>query len=195
MIPSPSEPPFIASKDRPFSTGCVFWFAVIGFLITIGAFFGMRAWSSLLSEDGTFSFSKSFSWVSDASKLSNDEEELIQVQLGSTIYVLEVVRTDADRQKGLSGRDALAPQTGMLFLFESPDRHTFWMRGMRFPIDMIFLRDGVIGHIAANVQPPKTPTEEPASVRPPQIINQVIEIPAGDAKKLGLTVGGRVKLR
>ena len=107
---------------------------------------------------------------------------------------MEVRDTDEERQSGLSNRESLAPQTGMRFIFDQPDRYLFWMNEMRFPIDMVFIRDGVIVNIANNVPFPKTATEAPATVQPQQTFENVLELPAGDADKLNLKIGQRVDL-
>ena len=41
--------------------------------------------------------------------------------------------------QGLSERQSLAEDKGMLFLFEKPDHYAFWMKGMEFPLDIIFI--------------------------------------------------------
>ncbi len=191
MPPSP-EAPQLVSKDRPFSAGCVFWFAVIGFALTCIALFGAKTVRTLISSGGDLS-ELGFSLTSSTLPAST-VKEFQTVSIGSKIYRLEVVKTDEARNQGLSGRDALLPGTGMLFLFDTADRYTFWMEKMRFPIDIVFLNNGTIVNIANEVQPPKTATEPPATVRPQQLINQVIEIPAGDADVLGLKVGQKVNL-
>lgn len=193
MPPSSPEAPRLVSKDRPFSAGCVFWFVVIGFALTCVALFGantLRTFTSFIGGFSDFSFSSPSSTVSIPVV-----KEFQTVVIGSKTYRLEVVNTDAARQQGLSGRASLPPGTGMLFLFDRSDRYTFWMEKMRFPIDIVFLNNGLIVNIANNVQPPKTAIEPPAMVRPPQAFNEVIELPVGDADALGLKVGQRVRLR
>jgi uncharacterized membrane protein (UPF0127 family) len=191
MPPSP-EAPHLVSKDRPFSAGCVFWFAVIGFALTCMVLFGAKTIRTLVSSGGDLS-ELGFS-LTPSTLPAPTVKEFQTVSLGSKAYRLEVAKTDEARNQGLSGRDSLPPGTGMLFLFDRPDRYSFWMEKMRFPIDIVFLTNGTIVNIANKVQPPKTPTEPPATVRPLQAFNQVIEIPAGDADALGLKVGQRIVL-
>jgi uncharacterized membrane protein (UPF0127 family) len=194
MPPSP-EAPQLVSKDRPFSAGCVFWFAVIGFVLTCIALFGAKTVRSLVSSVSSGSGLSELGFSLTPSTLpASTVKEFQTVSLGSKAYRLEVVKTDEARNQGLSGRDALLPGTGMLFLFDTADRYSFWMEKMRFPIDIVFLNNGTIVNIANEVQPPKTATEPPATVRPQQLFNQVIEIPAGDADVLGLKVGQKVNL-
>ena len=57
-----------------------------------------------------------------------------EVRIGNRVAVpVEVARTEAEKTRGLSGRDRLAPDRGMLFVYEAPVRPLIWMRGMRFP--------------------------------------------------------------
>lgn len=65
----------------------------------------------------------------------------------STDLLVEVARSEAQQSRGLSGRDTLDPDAGMLFVFDEvrPDTAGFWMWRTRMPLDIAFLdRDGVI---------------------------------------------------
>ena len=44
-----------------------------------------------------------------------------------------------ERSQGLSGRPNLAAGTGMLFVFEQAGSYAFWMKDMRFPLDMVWI--------------------------------------------------------
>lgn len=70
----------------------------------------------------------------------------------------------------------------MLFLFDKPDRYGFWMEGMKFPLDMIFLRRGEIVFIERGIQP-----GDNKIVIPPTAVDQVLELNAGEA--IGLERG------
>src|SRR5438094_9545272 len=58
-----------------------------------------------------------------------------------TVYV-EVARTDAEREKGLGGHAPLGQYDGMLFIFDQPAPYAFWMKGMTFPLDMLWIDGG-----------------------------------------------------
>jgi hypothetical protein len=82
----------------------------------------------------------------------------------------------------------------MLFPFDPPRPASFWMKNTLIPLDMIFLRNGEVKAIEADV-PPCTTTPCP-SYGPDQIeIDQVIELRAGRAAELGLKVGDRVNIK
>src|SRR3989344_573955 len=58
--------------------------------------------------------------------------------MGQNIRV-NLATTDAAREQGLSGRENLKEEEGMLFVFDYPDKYSFWMKDMNFPIDMIWI--------------------------------------------------------
>lgn len=54
--------------------------------------------------------------------------------------------SDATRARGLSGRDSLDPYDGMLFTFDRPRAHRFWMKDTRIPLELVPVgADGVLG--------------------------------------------------
>lgn len=101
--------------------------------------------------------------------------------------------SDDERIKGLSGRDSLPEDQGMLFMFERPDFYGFWMKEMKFPIDIIFMRDGKVVTIHENVQPPND-AENLYIYKPDEPSNQVLELNAGKAREFGINVGDTLTL-
>lgn len=117
------------------------------------------------------------------------------LQLGTTKLKLDVADTEAKREVGLSGRNALSDTQGMLFIFDSPTTPSFWMKGMKFPIDIIFLNNKKIITIFKNAPAPKTITEIPTTYyQPSSPINNVVELKAGSAEKFNLREGDTLKL-
>ena len=56
--------------------------------------------------------------------------------------------------KGLAVKNQLKENEAMLFIFEESAKHSFWMKDMKFPIDIIWLdSDGKVVHIEQNLQP------------------------------------------
>jgi len=113
-------------------------------------------------------------------------------EMGVQRIMLEVARTPQEQTMGLMYRTSLAPNRGMLFIFEPPQAVSFWMKNTKIYLDMVFLRDGQVKAIAENV-PPCTTSDCPTygSGVP---IDQVIEIPGGRAAQLGLKVGDQVRV-
>lgn len=62
----------------------------------------------------------------------------LQIVLSDVTLTVELAETPADQQKGLSGRDSMAADRGMLFVFDQEASWSFWMNGMRFPLDIIW---------------------------------------------------------
>ena len=85
-------------------------------------------------------------------------------------------------------RDGLRSGWGMLFVFKNTGRHPFWMKDMRFAIDILWLRNRRIVHISRNVPPPAS-GEKPVTLDPPVSANLVLELAAGQAEALGLETG------
>ena len=108
------------------------------------------------------------------------------VRVGETSYALEIAATDAERALGLGERERLCSGCAMLFLFETKARHAFWMKGMQFPIDMVWLNDNTVVHIERRVSPESSETYTPSGDA-----NQVLEANGGSFDDLD--VGERVK--
>jgi len=103
-------------------------------------------------------------------------------------FRVELARTEPEREKGLMYREHLAPDAGMLFLFERSSVQTFWMKNTLIPLDMIFIApDHTIAGVVADAQPL---TLTARSVNEPS--QYVLEIGGGLASRLGIRAGARV---
>jgi uncharacterized membrane protein (UPF0127 family) len=128
------------------------------------------------------------------------QEDLAQVlpitaeaEIAGQMIQLEVARTPEQQARGLMYRPALPDDRGMLFPFEPPRSVRFWMENTPEPLDMVFLLNGEVKAIAANVPPCTTrpcPTYGPGTR-----VNQVIELRAGRAAELGLKAGDQITIR
>lgn len=115
-----------------------------------------------------------------------------QAEIGGERILLEVTRTPRQQQLGLMYRPELPPDRGMLFSFDPPRPVGFWMKNVKIHLDMIFLSDGEVQAIAADVPPC---TAEPCPTYGPAVpIDRVIELRGGRAAELGLEVGDRVDI-
>ncbi|TFI50835.1 DUF192 domain-containing protein [Mastigocladus laminosus UU774] len=105
---------------------------------------------------------------------------------------LEVAQTPEQQAMGLMYRPALSPNRGMLFQFPTPMAVNFWMKNVPVPLDMVFLRKGVVQAIAPAVPPC---TAEPCPTYGPKtLVDQVIELRSGRTSELGLKKGDFVKI-
>ncbi len=117
-----------------------------------------------------------------------------QTTLGGQRFELEVAQTSEEQQLGLMCRDALPANRGMVFPFEPARPVSFWMFRVRFPLDIVFIRDQVVVGIAANV--PGCSQQPCPSYGPGRdvAVDVVLELNGGQAAALGLAVGDRVTL-
>ena len=105
---------------------------------------------------------------------------------------LEVARTVQQQMWGLMGRPPLAPLRGMWFAWPEPQVLKFWMHRTPAPLDMVFLRSGRVIAIEADAKPcPRLPCR---SYGPDEPSDGVVELAAGEAARLGLTVGSAARI-
>jgi uncharacterized protein len=113
-----------------------------------------------------------------------------QVEIGSITMNVELADTSEKKVLGLSNRENLLPDTGMLFLLTEAGRPTFWMKDMKFPIDIIWIgSDFTISDIHHNVRP----DSYPKVFSPSKDTQFVLEVNAGWAVKHKLAIGSPIK--
>lgn len=115
------------------------------------------------------------------------------VIIGDTKVKVEVARETAELAKGLGGREKLDENRGMLFVFETPGQPAFWMKDMKFPIDIIWIMGDEVVDIAPNL--PVVAAEFLSTYEPKEPANYVLEVNAGFAKDHGIKVGDSVDIR
>ena len=114
------------------------------------------------------------------------------VTIANNRIPVELALTPEEQRLGLGERDHLEWGHGMLFIHEKPDFRSYWMKGMRFDIDIIWIRDGRISEIAHAV--PHVPGETGPQVRSSELVDQVLEVPAGYSMTQGWRKGQRVQV-
>lgn len=104
---------------------------------------------------------------------------------------VEIADDAQERAQGLMFRRALAAGTGMLFIYETPQPVSFWMRNTLIPLDLIFITaSGEVRHIHPMAQPhDDTPIPGAAIGDPDPDRLMVLEIAGGEAARLGLRPG------
>lgn len=119
-----------------------------------------------------------------------------EVRFDAVVVRVELAQTAAERTRGLGGHAPLGADEGMLFVFPEAGRHSFWMKGMAFALDIIWIRDGQVVHVLADVPPPRpgTADSELPLYTPPAAADYVLEVPAGFAARWGIQAGSRVVL-
>ena len=117
----------------------------------------------------------------------------VDVMIGSRVMHLEIARTPAQQHLGLGGRASLPADSGMLFVFPQPGIYPFWMKGMHFPLDIIWMDHGVVTDVVT-LPSPATDSAEPAVFTPTHPADRVLEINAGISEKIGIVAGSRLRL-
>ena len=104
---------------------------------------------------------------------------------GETIRVT-VADSPEEREVGLSGREGLARDEGMLFIFPEDRKYAFWMKDMSFSLDILWLSaEGVV----VDMQQGISPDTYPATFTPRTKARYVLELPAGWVKEYNVRVG------
>lgn len=103
---------------------------------------------------------------------------------------LERVSSPEALAQGLSGRQSLGEDQGMLFIFEQPGEHCFWMKEMNFPLDIIWLNENKqVITIKENVHPDTYPER----FCPNKLAKYVIEVNAGIADRALISEGSQLQ--
>lgn len=119
------------------------------------------------------------------------------VTIGGASFTVDLADTPEKLFQGLSGREILEEGTGMLFVFQEERQHTFWMKDMRFPLDMIWITaECTIGDIIADVPNPPPDQKNGAlpTYSPSAPSTFVLELNAGVAAASGLQTGDQMTL-
>ncbi len=115
-----------------------------------------------------------------------DLKKSTTLSVGSKTIRVVVADETNERTIGLSQYTGLSENEGMLFVFETPDFYSFWMRHMKFPIDIIWLDENKnIVFIKENA----LPEEYPMSYKPSAKALYVLEVQSGFVKNNMLSIG------
>lgn len=109
---------------------------------------------------------------------------------GRVTVTVELARTPEEQVRGLSGRPGLKSGRGMLFVYDRAHRVSIWMKDMRFPLDIIWIRAGRIVAIEKHA-PPMSPNG-PERVYT-AMADLVLEVPAGFTDRQKIRVGDSVQ--
>ncbi len=123
------------------------------------------------------------------------ENYTVPITVGNKNIAVEVADTDDAREQGLSGRPELTDEQGMLFDFTNTNESvpSFWMKGMKFAIDIIWINDKKIIGITANAPIPKNNSLPTYS--PPGQVTHVLEVASGWSRRNNVKIGDSVKLK
>jgi uncharacterized membrane protein (UPF0127 family) len=157
--------------------------------------------------------------LSNGCSLTSSPPYSTPLLVGQKKIFVEVVNTPEKMAQGLSGRERLTDEQGMLFDFSTPPypplnkegnsgiRPAFWMKGMKFDLDLIWIKNNKIIGITPNVPAPQTSSTSPAFgtlpsqgeetlkvYSPPTEVDMVLEVNAGWCEKNEIKIGDPIKL-
>ncbi len=115
-----------------------------------------------------------------------------RIKIHDHVFTVEIAATAQEKEQGLGYRDSLAPDHGMLFPYDHKDQYQFWMKGMRFPLDFVWIDGKRIVDITISVP---VATNEPLPVyRPKAPVDKILELNAGTVEKVGIAIGDTVEI-
>ncbi len=113
------------------------------------------------------------------------------IELNGKIISAEISDDDCKRELGLSFKETLPNNEGMFFIFPENGNYQFWMKDMRFPIDIIWIsEDFSIVHIEKNIAPSTYPSVFGKNI----FAKYVLEVYSGFSEKNNLKVGNKLKI-
>ena len=115
------------------------------------------------------------------------------VKLAGQEVKVDVANNQASRDLGLAGREQIGEKQGMWFEFSTASKYSFWMKGMSFSLDIIWIKDGRIVYITYNAQPQSGVLDSDLLIFTPiAAVDRVLEVRAGWADRYGLKLGDEV---
>jgi hypothetical protein len=126
------------------------------------------------------------------------ESETAWVEIGSTLFELELALDPQTRMRGLGGRRRIPPNGGMLFVSPVAQPQAMVMRDCPIPIDVAFLDAAgrIVSMHSMQPEPPRRPGETPSAYegRLPRYASGVaaafaVETAGGRLAELGVSVG------
>jgi uncharacterized protein len=115
------------------------------------------------------------------------------VTIGNNSFKVSIAASGKDQEIGLSETNSIAANQGMIFLFKVPGYYSFWMKNMKFPIDILYINNDTIVTIINDAKAPKNSAESLTIYAPTQPADKVLEIQAGLSNKYHFKNGDKVK--
>jgi len=140
------------------------------------------AWAAIAATAGIF-------WYYHRVTYSSQGNEIKTITVGDAKFQAEVVSSQQKMELGLGGRENLCLTCGMLFVFPKSGRYSFWMKDMKFPLDILWISDNTIVHIEKNIQP-----DFAGTLSSQENADSVLEINAGTVDRLGVKMGDTMGL-
>ena len=133
-----------------------------------------------------------FNSLEMAQTIEQVNDNFVTVEINDQKIKAEIAKSTQQITTGLSGRQSLPKDTGMVFYLGERRIATFWMKDMQFPIDIIWIDNEKVVFIIENAQPPSanhTPTYTPNKPA-----THVLEVNAGFVKENDINVEDSVPI-
>jgi uncharacterized protein len=127
----------------------------------------------------------SYFFLQDSNSTDGDSKI---ISINNKKFKIESARSPEEQQKGLGGRESLCADCGMFFEFTQEGKHSFWMRDMKFPLDIIWISGNKVVFVVKNISP-----DNQNVFTPPVEANRVLEINAGLSDKHEIREGSKVE--
>ena len=121
------------------------------------------------------------------------DTDTVHIAFPHGVITAEIAASPAKQSRGLSGRTELPSLYGMLFTFSSPQKQTFWMKGMKLSLDFIWISGKKVIETRSDVPPPQNLLEV-TLIAPAQPADLVLEVAAGTVEKLQIKAGDLVEI-
>lgn len=123
--------------------------------------------------------------------LQTKKTNIKAVKINNWEITVETAKTPFSQAQGLSGREKLAENQGLLFVFQDYKVRNFWMQGMNFPIDVLWIKDNVVVGLEKNI--PLTEEGRIKRFNSPLPVNYVLEINAGAIDKNKIKINDKIE--
>jgi uncharacterized membrane protein (UPF0127 family) len=112
------------------------------------------------------------------------------IKLANTVLLVEVMDTQEQRRQGLSSREKLSFNQGMFFVFDEPAIHSFWMKEMNFPLDIIWFDENKeVVDITLDTKPEGVNPKK--LYKPKSEAKYALEVLAGFTGRYNIVIGDR----
>ncbi len=112
-----------------------------------------------------------------------------KLQIGNRVFEVVIVDNEESRYRGLSGYEKLPNCAGMLFVHDTPGRYKYVMRGMKFDLDFVFIKEDVVIDIVKNV----SKNNPQKIIEGDGLYNMILEVPAGCIDDFNIKVNMKVR--
>lgn len=184
-------PIHLGSRCRGHSSG---WMVMVLMMLVLAGC------STGVENSSAVDIAKSPPQESSAAERSSESGQRLPIEAyirwGDRTLELEVARTPEQQAIGLMFREQLSDDRGMLFPFNPPRPVRFWMKNVRINLDMIFMYEGEVVGLAADVPPCETVASRCPTYGPGDgvLVDAVLELRGGRAAELGIEVGDRLEV-